>query len=123
MVGVNSIDDLTKTRASLDFTRTPDVVFDGRNFATDCWGHHSIQPPFYWYMDECNVNAFDSDGPSSVFIQLKGEYHHSVVPVLLDHWTTAKAEGTVTHDKATCAVHDLPSGSSLECELDSGAAD
>ena len=47
----------------------------------------------------------------------------SVVPVLFDHWTTAKAEGTVTHDKATCAVHNLPIGSSLECELDSGAAD
>ena len=47
----------------------------------------------------------------------------SVVPVLLDHWTTAKAEGTVTHDRATCAAHNLPSGSSLECELDSGAAD
>ena len=58
----------------------------------------------------------------------------SVVPVLFEmglhigykcefHWTTAKAEGTVTHDRATCAVHDLPIGSSLECELDSGAAD
>ena len=34
-----------------------------------------------------------------------------------------EAEGTVTHDKGTCAVHNLPIGSSLECELDYGAAD
>ena len=69
------------------------------------------------------MNAFDFDGPSSVFIRLKGEYRHSVVQLLFNHWTTAKAEGTVTHDKATCAVHNLPIGSSLECEIDSGPAD
>ena len=32
-------------------------------------------------------------------------------------------EGTVTHDRATCLVGNLPIGSDLECELDSGPAD
>ena len=33
-------------------TRTPTSVFDGTNTATNCWGNHSVQPPFYWYVDD-----------------------------------------------------------------------
>ena len=48
VVGLNSIDDLTKTRTSLEFTRTPTSVFGGGNAATDCWGNHYPSPPFYY---------------------------------------------------------------------------
>lgn len=122
VVSLNSIDDLTKTRTSIEFTRTPTSVFGGGSTATDCWGNHYPEPPFFYYVDDCYENAFDFDGPSSVFIRLKGEYYHLVIPVF-NHWITAKAEGTVTHDLATCAVGNLPIGSDLECELDYGAAD
>ena len=120
VVGINSIDDLTRTRTrtSVEFTRSPDVVFGGTNTATDCWGNHSI-PPFFYYESSCNVNAFDFDGPASVNIRLKGVYNH-IYDSAFDHWSTAKAEGTVTEDKATCAVGGLPVLSDLECELDYG---
>ena len=126
VVGINSIDDLTKTRTSLEFTRTPTSVYGGGNTATDCWGNHYPSPPFYYYVDDCYVNSFDFNGPSSVHIRLKGEYEWQIEPGqggVFDHQTTAKAEGTVTHDRAVCTVIDLPIGSSLECELDSGEAD
>ena len=123
VVGINSIDDLTRTRTSLEFTRTPNSVFGGGNTGATCWGNHFPSPPFYYYVDDCRVNAFDFDGPSSVFIRLKGIYTNSLVPSF-GHWTTAKAEGTVTTDRAVCAGGSLPIGpSDLECELDSGPVD
>jgi hypothetical protein len=123
VVGINSIDDLTRTRTSLEFTRTPNSVFGGGNTGATCWGNHFPKPPFYYYVDDCRVNAFDFDGPSSVFIRLKGIYTNTLVPSF-GHWTTAKAEGTVTTDRAVCAGGSLPAGpSDLECELDSGPVD
>ena len=126
VVGLNSIDDLTKTRTSFEFTRTPTSVFGGHDGDTDCWGNHYPSPPFFYYVDDCYVNSFDFDGPTSVHIRLKGEYEWQIIPGtggVFDHQTTAKAEGTVTHDRAVCTVVDLPLGSSLECELDSGEPD
>ena len=107
----------------MEFTRTPTSVFGGSNLATNCWGNHIPSPPFFYYVDDCYVNSFDDSGPSSVHIRLKGEYEWRIIPFVggaFDHQTTAKAEGTVTHDRAVCTVTNLPIGSSLECELDSG---
>ena len=59
VVGLNSIDDLTKTRTSLEFTRTPTSVFGGSNPATNCWGNHIPPPPFFDYVDDCYVNSLD----------------------------------------------------------------
>ena len=117
VVGINSIDDLTKTRTSLEFTRAPGAVYDGGNTLTDCWGNHTL-PGYYYYVDDCLVNAHDFVGQYSVFIRLKGTYTHTLYPPF-GHFTTAKAEGTVTQNRAVCEGGSLPFASDLECELDS----
>ena len=94
-------------------------MFGGEITDNECWGNHFPAPPFYYYVDECYINGFDFDGLQSVYVRGKGEYIHSIVPAF-GHWTTAKAEGTPTVNRATCEGGSLPPGpSDLECELDS----
>ena len=104
-------------------TQTPYSVYGVNNMATDCWANHFPNPPFDYWKEDCYANGFDFNCPSRVYIQQKGEYSHYLFPPF-GHWTTAKAEGTITHYLATCRGGSLPIGpSDLECELDSGPVD
>ena len=60
IVGYNSIDDLTKTKASVDFKMADFTgggpVYDGSNAQEECWAKHTIAP-FFYHMDSCTLRG------------------------------------------------------------------
>ncbi len=125
VVGLASIDDLTKSKSSVKF-KTDHYsgggrVFGGSGQRGTCWGNHFPSPPFYYYVDKCTL-TYSLSGPSQIWAKTKGDYYHTQVPSW-GHTTTAKAIGKgyqygAKMFDAQCTGSSLPpSPASLECEL------
>ncbi len=127
VVGYQSIDTLSRTTGEVDFKMASFTgggqVYDGNNRQQRCWGNHTVQPPFFYYVDSCSRSSSSLSGPSSIYNEAKGVYRHDVIPAW-GHttWAKAKARGYyqmphVFH--ATCRRQSLPpSPAHLECELE-----
>ena len=126
IVGLNSIDDLTKTRAKVKFKTASFTgggpVYDGSDPRGNCWGNNFPSPPFYYYVEDCTITATSLNGPSSIYAKVEGEYSHALIPPW-GHTTTAKATARGYYNMpyvfhATCSGTSLPSDpADLECEL------
>ena len=127
VVGLESIDTLSRTRAKVDFKMASFTgggsVYEGSDTYKNCWANHTFLP-FHYYEESCTRTDVDLNGPSSIFTDVEGEYSHLLVPSW-GHITSAKAQARgyrnmphVFH--ATCRGESLPpSSAELECELDS----
>ena len=77
VVGVNSIDDLTK--ASFKF-KTGNItgggpLYDGNiGIGGSGWGEHDPQPPYYYYVDSCTLNAYNVSSTTYMYSEIEAEY-------------------------------------------------
>ena len=123
IVGVLSIDDLTKTNAGFRFKTSSFTysgsLFDGGNQDAWCWAHY--ESPFWWYVvDDCDI-ASDLSSTSHMYVDTDGEYDHTVVPSFA-HSVNAEAtvDGNTSMPSAmghSCTEVSKPTGSDLECEF------
>ncbi len=84
-MGVNSIDDLTKTKASFTF-KTANITGGGPLYDGDiglgggsCWGKHDPQPPYYYYVASCTLNGYNVTSTTYMYSEIEGEYIHTLV--------------------------------------------
>ena len=93
-VGINSIDDLTKTYAWFDFKMADFTgggsVYDGNDPGGKCWAANVPQPPFYYYVDSCVRTSTDLAGPKKMSVVVDGEYYNTKLSTL-DHDVTSEA--------------------------------
>lgn len=123
IVGVNSIDDLTKTHSILEFktaskTNTNEL-FDGRVHRHSCWAKWLI--PFWYYkVDRC-VKTSNTTSDTKMFVKTHGYYKHTIIPSLgHDVIANAIARGNMSMPSAVtyeCKQNSKPPGSDLECEF------
>lgn len=94
VVGVNSIDDLTKTYAWFNFETANFTgggsLYDGSDPGGECWAANFPQPIFYYYVDSCTRSSTDVSSSSEMHVEVEGEYYNSQVSVF-DHDVTSKA--------------------------------
>ena len=126
VVGINSIDDLTKTKAWFTF-KTANIsgggpLFEGGGEGGSCWGKHSPQPPYYYYVDTC-TRYDDVDSSTEMSVETEGEYYHTAVESF-GHSVRSKAiaygnvgMGDAFDNECSGDSLPLPSISDLECEL------
>ena len=126
VVGVNSIDDLTKTKASFTF-KTGSIsgggpLYDG-NIGTggSCWGKHTPQPPYYYYVDTCTLTDYDVTSQTKMFSEMDGEYIHTLF-ASFGHSVTSEAiahgyENMPDVFDSDCSGVSLPPLADLECDL------
>ena len=125
VVGVQSVDDLTKTKAWFEF-KTANIngggtIYDGSGQDGSCWGKHWPRPPYYYYVDTCTLTDYDMSSSTEMYAKTEGEYIHKLL-VAFGHRVTSKAiayayEGVPDMFDHECNGYSLLSGSSLECEL------
>ena len=81
VVGINSIDDLTKTYAWFDFKMANFTgggpVYDGHDDGGECWAANFPQPPFYYYVDSCVQTSTDIDSPTEMHVEVSAEYYNT----------------------------------------------
>ena len=126
IVGVNSIDDLTKTRSWFKFKTSiitgTGTLHSGFGQAGSCWGKHFPKPPYYYYyVDACTLTDYDMSSSTEMYSKTEGEFIHTLIDSF-EHRVTSKAiayagEGVPDMFGHDCRGYSIPSLSSLECEL------
>ncbi len=124
VVGINSIDDLTKTKAWFTF-KTANItgggaLFDGGGEGGNSWSKHSPQPPYFYCVDTSTLDR-DVDSSTEMFTETDGEYYHTLFESF-GHSVTSKALAYGNEDMPDvfdneCRGYSLPYLSDLECEL------
>ena len=81
VVGFNSIDDLTRTRAWFKF-RTANfansgTLFGGSDAGKNCWAH-GFPPPWFYNTEDCDLD-YNTSSSSRMYAEAIGEYSHLFV--------------------------------------------
>lgn len=127
VVGINSIDDLTKTYAWFNI-KTPEIwgggqIYDGSDPGGRCWAANAPQPPFYYYVEDCTRTLTELDGSYYMAVQVDGEYGNSEFS-WFGHSVESRVEAFTGENMpdvfdADCDEEDVPYswGADFECEL------
>ena len=127
VVGINSIDDLTKTYARFNFKMANFTgggpVYDGNDPGGECFAANAPQPPFYYYTESCTRSVTELEGPYAMSVQVDGKYGNTEFP-WFGHYVESRAEAfgyKFMPDvfDADCYEKDVPYswGADFECEL------
>lgn len=123
IVGVNSVDDLTKTHSILDFktaSRTnTNELFNGVVNKHSCWAKWQL-PAWFYKVKKC-VRTSDTTSSTKMFVKTHGYYKHTVIPAFghdvianaIARWNKSMPNA-VTYE---CTQNSKPIGSDLECEF------
>ena len=121
IVGINSIDDLTRTRSVLDvktgsFTNTNDL-FDGTIILRQCWAHNELNV-WRYEVDRC-VKTGNTTSSVKMYAKTHGYYTHETRATFAhDVVANAIVRGDKSLPKAfdyECYQNSKPGGSDLEC--------
>ncbi len=123
IVGVNSVDDLTKTTSRFTVKTATNTnsgdLFDGNNRYHSCWAKWLI--PFWYYKVKKCDKSHDLDSSTYMYVDTKGTYTHTLVSAAGHSVRTrATARGNKPIDDAfgyLCTQSSKPTGSSLECDF------
>ena len=123
IVGVESIDDLTKTQSrftvkTASSTNSGDL-FDGDDEYYQCWTKWQI--PFWYYAVESCMVEYNLSSSTYMYVNTEGEYSHDLVDAFgCSVSTRAIAPGNKAIDDAFsyfCTQSSKPPESALECEF------
>ena len=120
LVGVNSVDDLTKTHSILDFktaskTNTNEL-FDGLVNKHFCWAKY-LKPFWFYTIDRC-LTSSNTTSSTKMFVKTHGYYDHPNPFFAHDVIANAIARGNKSMPSAVtyeCSQNSKPIFSDLEC--------